>query len=908
MTVPQSAHCSIAGASTENTISLTHRPVRPAVVLNDIREKVPDRVEKLVHVSWEWVVVAVLARFMFVTRMKTFAEFNTDAGVWFFGTDAYYHARHTVYAVANFPSTLGYDAMTQYPLGTDPGQFGTLFDQIAAALAWLVGLIVDGGQPATSTILDVVTAYPAILGGLSVIPVYLLVRDLYGRGPGLYAAIAAALIPGSYLIRTIAGFSDHHSIEIVLSTLAVWATYRAFQAWQDLDLELASVASDPLLVYREHRRALSTSLFAALAFWAYLAAWPPGVLFVGIVGAWLVVQTLVEVTRGEDPVDLVVTGATVFGFLAVLMLPYAIGSPSGGFSALNFTWMQPAAPLLAALGLVALAVLAIFWRREDLPAPAYPVAAIGGGLLGLGVLYLVLPDLVQQTLSGASWVTGIGVDPTRRTISEAQPAEFSRLGSQFGWLYISAAGAFVLALLGTFTRPEERTNSLIVVWAILTTMGTFTQSRFLYYLAVSVLVLNGYLAYRLLQAADVFAEESQDDDVEEDPGWTGAHVTVLVALALILFPTNISGFTAPCGEDTNGWTAPDCFGGPGESKMWAQELNWVNENTAEPPLTLNDSFEPRTGERYDYPQGMYGVLSWWDYGHQILFDGERAAIANPFQQQAPLASEIFTAQNETEAVRLLEDYLGEDNEARYLMIDDAMASTKFSAITVWADVRDPYLEGQTRSYDVQGQDRTLQLQSPSDRVRDWFLQDVYHNDASGMEHFRLVKEHPQFSLIGSSASVSEDRVQVRGYNTILDRGPWDKYRDLEREGAYGAGGNNVIYDAEGLSRLKTYEHVPGATITGQADPGTEVTATLDLRATASDRPFTYEQTTQADEDGTFALTVPYSTSDDVGPQEGGTNLSVQPQGPYDVTVGNETIQLQVPEPAVLNGQTVPVGN
>jgi dolichyl-diphosphooligosaccharide--protein glycosyltransferase len=383
-------------------------------------------------------------------------------------------------------------------------------------------------------------------------------------------------------------------------------------------------------------------------------------------------------------------------------------------------------------------------------------------------------------------------------------------------------------------------------------------------------------------------------------------------LVLILVPTNVTGFTADCSGDTNAWTASDCFGGPGESLTWEAELAWMNANTPEPPVGLNATFEQPGAERYEYPEGMYGVLSWWDYGHQILFDGERAAVANPFQQQAPLASEVFTADSEEEARQLLADYLGEDNEIRYLMIDDAMASTKFGAITVWADERDTYTEGQSRSYAIESQGdasgRTLDLQAPSDEVRGWFLQDVFHDDASGMEHFRLVKEHPQFSLIGSSASVSEDRVQVRGYNTILDRGPWDKYRDLEREGAYGAGGNNVIYDAEGLSRLKTYEHVPGATITGQADPGTEVTATLDLRATASDRPFTYEQTTQADEDGTFALTVPYSTSDDVGPQEGGTNLSVQPQGPYDVTVGNETAQLQVPEPAVLNGQAVPVGN
>ena len=908
MTFPQSAHCSIGGGSTENTISLTPGPVRPPVVLNDIREKVPDRVEKLVHVSWEWVVVAVLARFMFVTRMKTFDEFNTDAGVWFFGTDAYYHTRHVVYTVANFPKTLDYDALTQYPLGTTAGQFGTLFDQIAAAMAWLLGLVVDGGAPTRDTILDVMTAYPAILGAVAIVPIYLVVRDMFGRAPALFAAVATALIPGSFLIRTIAGFSDHHGLEIVLSTTAVWASYRAFTAWEARELTLEGVADDPASLYHDHRGALGVSLLAALAFWAYLAAWPPGVLFVGIVGLWFVLQTMVETARGQDPIDPIVTGATVFGFLSLMMIPYALGSPRGGFSALDFTWMQPSAPLLAGLGLVGLGALTWVWRDRELPDPAYPFAAIGAGLAGLAVLWVLLPDLVGETLSGTSWVTGIGVDPTRRTIREAQPAEFGRLGSQFGWLYISAGVAFVLALVGVFAKPERRTNTLVVVWATLMTMGTFTQSRFLYYLAVAVIVLNGYLASRLFDAADVFARESRELDEDAELGWTGSHTAVVVVLALILLPTNVTGFWAPCDGSTNAWSAAGCFGGPGESRLWSEELGWMEDNTADPQLGLRDTFEQPDAERYAYPQDMYGVLSWWDYGHQILYDGERAPVANPFQQQAPLASQIFTAPNESRALDHLDEYLGDDNHARYLMIDDAMAATKLGAITVWAGERDTYEEGQLRTYDAEQQQRPLELRSPSDEVRSWFLQDVYHNDGDGMHHFRLVKEHPQFTLIGSSAQVTDQGSRVSGYNTFLARGSWDDLSDIQRDQAYPGRGDTVIYDAQPESRLKTYERVPGAHLVGEAAPGTTVNASLDLEAKTSGRPFTYEVSQEVGEDGRFNLTVAYSTDDTVGPAEGGTDQAVEAVGSYTVEIGSQTTQVDVPEPAVLDGQPVPVGS
>ncbi len=873
----------------------------------DNLDRLMERAEELGDRIWEAALVLGIAVFMLVTRLKPYDSFNQGDNAWFFGTDAYYHARHVLYTTANFPQTLGFDAMTQYPLGTGAGQFGTLFDQLAAGLAWIAGLFVDGGAPTTETMLDVLTAYPAILGAFAVVPIYLLVRDLYGTVPGAFAAVAAALLPGSFLLRTTAGFPDHHALEIVLSTTAVWASYRSFRAWEAEDLELDTIARDPLRLYNNHRAALGTSLLAALAFWAYLAAWPPAVLFVGIVALWLVLQTVVEVIQGEDPVDLIVTGATMFTFVSVLILPHSLANAASGFSALTFSWMQPIAPLLVALALLTLAGLAVLWREQDLPAIGYPVAAVAAGLAGLGLLWVLLPTLVEQTISGTSWVTGIGVDPTRRTISEAQPAEFAQLGSQFGWLYISAAIGFIVAIISVAAGSQRRTNMLVLVWATLATSGTFTQSRFLYYLAVAVLVLNGYLASRLLDAADVFAEESSQSDEQDEPiEWSGAHTLVVIALAMMLFPTNVSGFFADCGENTNAWTSAECFPGPGDSRLWAQELDWVEENTPQPPIGLNSSFDRPEGQRYVYPDGMYGVLSWWDYGHQILFDAHRAPVANPFQQQAPLASEIFTADTEEQALSLLDEYLGEENNARYLMIDDEMVSTKFGAITVWATVDHIYHEGVSREYEIEGADRPIPLRAAGEEVRGWFLQDVYFNDGSGMNHMRLVKEHPQFSLIGSRAQIADGQIRVGAYNVYLARNDWDSLSQFDREQAYRVGQNTVIYDAEAGSRLKTYERVPGAHLVGQADGAGPVEVRLDLHASSSGRSFTYELSEELGPEGRFNVTVPYPTHQPLDPAEGGTAATVEAQGPYTLTVDGREANVHVSERAVLEGEQIAV--
>jgi len=60
--------------------------------------------------------------------------------------------------------------------------------------------------------------------------------------------------------------------------------------------------------------------------------------------------------------------------------------------------------------------------------------------------------------------------------------------------------------------------------------------------------------------------------------------------------------------------------------------------------------------------------------------------------------------------------------------------------------------------------------------------------------------------------------------------------------------------------VKTFERVPGATIEGSgAAPGEEVEATVELEK-ATGGTFEYTQYAEADENGNFEFTVPYSTT------------------------------------------------
>jgi len=84
---------------------------------------------------------------------------------------------------------------------------------------------------------------------------------------------------------------------------------------------------------------------------------------------------------------------------------------------------------------------------------------------------------------------------------------------------------------------------------------------------------------------------------------------------------------------------------------------------------------------------------------------------------------------------------------------------------------------------------------------------------------------------------------------------------------------------------KVFTLVPGATLAGTAAPN--ATVTVATRVSVPNDSFTYRQRTTVGDEGRYDLVVPYP-------------------GEYEVTVGNETAAVSVPETAVQNGRNVTV--
>jgi dolichyl-diphosphooligosaccharide--protein glycosyltransferase len=235
------------------------------------------------------------------------------------------------------------------------------------------------------------------------------------------------------------------------------------------------------------------------------------------------------------------------------------------------------------------------------------------------------------------------------------------------------------------------------------------------------------------------------------------------------------------------------------------------------------------------------------------------------EENRPGASTFFTAPSEAEATAVLEAVHPDPEKAgaRYVVSDVEMATGKFYAMAAWTlDTDNYYVQAQT----AQGTQTV-----PGERYFNTMEARLHIFDGDGLKQYRMVHETP-------AANTAES-----GYKQVY----------------------NVLFggDVEVVNTgyVKIFEYVDGATITGQAPEGEEVTITNTIRTTTG-RTFEYSQSTTAT-DGTYEFVVPYSTE---GPMTGQTQFDTAPTGSYKVSFGDTTESVRVSESAVLNGGEIEV--
>ncbi|QLH78898.1 oligosaccharyl transferase, archaeosortase A system-associated [Halosimplex rubrum] len=876
--------------------------------------------------------MVALLGFMLWSRVRNWKDFLVEGTVYFGGYDPWYHYRMVQYTVQHWPATSPFDPWTRFPTGTHSSQFGTVMDQLVATAALVVGL----GNPSDHTVRLVALFAPAVFGTLAAIPVYLIGKRVTGKFGGVVAVAALALAGSTFAQRGTVGFYDHHVAEALFQTIAVLATMVAVSVAQDEKpvWELFKARDVDAL-----RRPVGWSIVAGTAIAVYLWTWAPGVFLLGILGVYFTIELASEYAHGESPEHVAIAGAVTLSTAGVLSLA---AMEEIALSATSYNLVQPMLAFGVAAGCVFLAWFAREWESRGLPNYQYPLA-VGGILLGIAVaMALALPDIWGFFVNQTTRVVGLTVTDTAGTVAEAQPMPFGNLFPEYGFtLFIALLGVAFVAVRHFYDRPDAEW-SLLAVWTVFMLLATLTQRRFDYYFSITVAVMTALVIGQLARFSGI---SRPDTDIET------YQILSIVAIVLVLFAPLVYP-AAVSMQATSG------SGGAGQGSVaWNGTLGWMEGNTPDEgtyggadnadAVPYYGTFE-RTDD-FDYPDGYYGVMSWWDYGHYITVMGERIPVANPFQQGADQAANFLLSTNESAANEVMNDVSEDDAETRYVMVDWKMTETAqsyfrpnggslrlggkyFAPFQFYSDGNISQGEYYTERGDwiyyqtgQQGSYQTFRLQhqkyynstavrlynfhgsavEPTPIVVDWELQDAQSGQgqirmSNGTINFDTMAEAREYvendptSKIGGVGQFPSERVpalehyrMVHGSdNSSLES---QRYQLGLRKTAQGAFQTSLrqpgvlgALQPSSSNWVKSFERVPGGTIEGEGPANATVTAAVEMQVPSTNSTFVYRQQAETGDDGTFTMTVPYSTTGygEWGTEEGYTEPSVTANSSY----------------------------
>ncbi|WP_255149707.1 oligosaccharyl transferase, archaeosortase A system-associated [Halorarius halobius] len=871
----------------------------------ELEEKsVLDLVREYYHVP----LLTLAVVFSLWVRTRGWDEFTTGGEVLFAGNDAWYHLRTVTYTVQNWPFTMPFDPWTYYPYGTSSGQFGTLYDQLIATAALVVGL----GSPTEQQIAMTHLFAPAVFGALALIPAYYLTKRVSDRNGGLVAVLLLSLTTGQFLTRGVVGFSDHHIAEtFFLATAAVAVATSLVVAEEEKPVYELATARD----WGALKRPVLWGGLAGVALALYLWTWPPGVFMLGILGIFFAIAMSVHQVRGISPDHIAVPGVTMGVVAGLLTL---VTADTFTVSAVALSLLQPLLAFGLAAGCAFLAALARVWDDREIGDWYYPLTILGIGLAGAGLLAVAAPGFFDYLVNQVLRVFGYDATAQSRTVAEAQPIPVEAASTFFmqsyGLAIYTAVGGFALMLYKFAVADDGRTDHMFVlVLAAFLFMATMTQRRFDYYFAIPVAALNGYLAMVVFDLVDIGEAVDSLDDIK-------AYQVMAVLSVLVLV-------VAPLTLGTSAWAVTQDRSGPGEVSAWTGSLDWMQDNTpvegaygtgGEQSLDYYGTYEPT--DDYDYSDGTYGVMAWWDYGHWLTVLGHRIPNANPFQQGATEAANALLAPNESAASDVMDHQSGEDT--RYVVVDYQLGvagTTKFSAPLVFETEyglsdTDTNLDNDVArtifSPETGQASRVIHAPRSYESLRVRLYQ--FHGSATSPDQFRtpvvtdfdtttgegrtylLAPENGRTIKTFPNMSAAREFVRQDGTAQIggLPGYPSKDIPALEHYRLVHASERTVgpLQLGQNYSWVKTFERVPGATLEGQAPANSNVTATVRMRIDSTNKTFVYRQHARTGPDGEFTMTLPYSTEgyDQWGTAEGYTNVDVRAVGPYQVTTEFES--------------------
>jgi dolichyl-diphosphooligosaccharide--protein glycosyltransferase len=734
------------------------------------------------------------------------------SGDWikFTGRDAWYHMRIVDNLVHNFPHLNSFDPYMLYPYGSSLVGISSFFDYLLAGIIWLIGL----GSPTQHTI-DVVGVYfPAVLGALTVIPVYFIGKELFNRWAGVISAGLVALLPSEFLSRSILGFTDNHVAETLFTTVVILFLILAIKAGRDRKITFGH------LWHRQWTtltKPLMYSLLAGIFLGIYFLTWQGALLFVFIIFVYLIIQFIVDHLRGRATDYLCFVGTIIFIIALLMLLPISPGK------------LSLVSLIIAILIPLALAGLSRLIASRGIRPIFYPVALLGLGLASWAIFYIINPSLLK-TMVG--WLGIITAWPTKTTTLEMQPLLLPGGSFTLSLAWGNFTTGFFLSFISLgiliyfIVKRGEADKTLLVVWSLIILAATLAMRRFAYYFVVNVALLTGYLSWQILEFTGFKRLTAKPVETPgilkkgkakvKKRGITASHIYMAFGVMFIVYLLAFFPKWDNCAVRMAAATAsqtPTLFA---PSDAWCESLSWLRDNTPEPfgdPNFYYQLYEPPLpGENYRYPETAYGVVAWWDYGYWITRLGRRIPITNPGGGATGMVTQIFVA-NEASANEVM-DRTG----SKYVIIDYATVTYKSQFMGGAYDVYYQPQEGKlepiilfypeyyrslvVRLYNFDGRQVTPQSSTVISYQEKVSRGGVTYKEITSVQYFPSYKEAEAYI-----SSQKSGNYKIVGNNPFISPVPLEALEHYKL--VYSSDSSMTVPSVGKISEVKIFEYVKG---------------------------------------------------------------------------------------------------
>ncbi|XP_063231539.1 dolichyl-diphosphooligosaccharide--protein glycosyltransferase subunit STT3B [Bacillus rossius redtenbacheri] len=521
--------------------------------------------------------------------------------------DPWFNYRATAYMVKNgFYNFLNwFDERAWYPLGRIVG--GTVYPGLMLTSGSIHYILHALNIPVH--IRDICVFLAPTFSGLTAIATYLLTKELWSAGAGLFAACFIAIVPG-YISRSVAGSYDNEGI-------AIFALQFTYYLW------VKSVKTGSVF----------WACMTALSYFYMVSAWGGYVFIINLIP--LHVFTLLLMGRFSNRLFTSYTTFYILGLLFSMQIPFV------GFQPIRTSEHMAATGVFALLMCIAV----LKYLQSVLSKSEFKYFFTVSALLAAGVVFLTVVGLTYAGFiapwSGrfySLWDTTYAKIhiPIIASVSEHQPTTWF---SFFFDLHILVT-TFPVGLWYCIKNiTDERV--FVVLYALSAVYFAGVMVRLMLTLTPVVCILSGVAFSRLLE---LFLKEEEspqltDSDTEDESGAgeKGSRNLYDKAGKLRKMKHEQQKETDGLGVNIRSIVI---FAVLMMLMMFAVHCTWVTSNAYSSPSIVLASYS-QDGSRQildDFREAYYWlsqntasdarVMSWWDYGYQIAGMANRTTLVD----------------------------------------------------------------------------------------------------------------------------------------------------------------------------------------------------------------------------------------------------------------------------------------